>query len=72
VIASAVLLVALFFLRRRAVRRRRARRMMQRRQVAAAMRRGSLPVVDGRYRSGMRVGPPVESHVRIHRIQRSG
>jgi D-alanyl-D-alanine carboxypeptidase (penicillin-binding protein 5/6) len=72
VIAIAVLLVALFLLRRRAVRRRRERRMMQRRQVAAAMRRGSLPVVDGRYRSGMRVGPPVESHVRIHRIQRSG
>jgi D-alanyl-D-alanine carboxypeptidase (penicillin-binding protein 5/6) len=70
VIAGVVLLVILIVLRRRAVRRRRARRLAQRRRVAAAMRRGSLPVVDGRYRAGLRVGPPVESHVRIHPVQR--
>ena len=29
------------------------------------MRSGSLPVVDGRYRTGTRIGPPVESHVRV-------
>ena len=31
------------------------------------MRSGSLPVVDGRYRTGMRVGPPLESHVKVER-----
>jgi hypothetical protein len=31
------------------------------------MRSGGLPVVDGRYRPGTRLGPPIESHVRIHR-----
>jgi D-alanyl-D-alanine carboxypeptidase len=70
VIVVVVLLAALFLLRRRAVRRQRARRLAKRRAVRAAMRRGSLPVVDGRYRSGARFGPPVESHVRIHRVQR--
>ncbi|MDQ1521287.1 MAG: hypothetical protein QOI55_2360 [Actinomycetota bacterium] len=68
VIVVVLVLVALVVLRRRAVRRRRRRRIMQRRAVAAAMRRGSLPVVDGRYRAGSRVGPPLESHVRIHRV----
>ena len=29
------------------------------------MRSGGLPVVDGRYRAGTRIGPPVESHVRV-------
>jgi D-alanyl-D-alanine carboxypeptidase (penicillin-binding protein 5/6) len=53
-------------LRRRAVRRQRARRSAQRRQRAAAMRSGGLPVVDGRYRPGTRLGPPIESHVRVH------
>jgi D-alanyl-D-alanine carboxypeptidase (penicillin-binding protein 5/6) len=62
------LLAALVVLRRRAVRRQRARRLARRRAMAAAMRRGSLPVVDGRYRAGTRVGPPVESHVRVHRV----
>jgi hypothetical protein len=41
--------------------------MAHRRSVAAAMRRGTLPVVDGRYRAGTRVGPPLDSEVRIHR-----
>jgi hypothetical protein len=69
--AVVVLLVILFValaLRRRAVRRRRARRDAQRRQRAAAMRSGGLPVVDGRYRPGTRIGPPVESHVRVRRV----
>jgi D-alanyl-D-alanine carboxypeptidase len=54
-------------LRRRAVKRQRARRLAQRRQRAIAMRSGGLPVVDGRYRAGLRTGPPVESHVRVRR-----
>jgi hypothetical protein len=66
-IAFFVLLAAFVLLRRRAVRRQRARRLAARRATATAMRRGALPVVDGRYRTGTRVGPPVESHVRIHR-----
>ncbi len=66
-----VLLLALgFALRRRAVRRKRAQREARRRQRAAAMRSGSLPVVDGRYRPGTRIGKPVESHVRIRRANR--
>jgi hypothetical protein len=56
-----------FLLRRRAVKRQRLRRMARRRQRAAAMRSGGLPVVDGRYRTGMRLGQPVESHVRVQR-----
>jgi D-alanyl-D-alanine carboxypeptidase len=63
-----VLLVTTVALRRRAVRRRRARRLAQNQERAARMRSGGLTVVDGRYRTGMRVGPPVESHVRVHRI----
>jgi D-alanyl-D-alanine carboxypeptidase len=72
VIVLVALLVVFVLLRRRAVRRQRARRLAARRATAAAMRRGSLPVVDGRYRTGTRVGPPVESHVRIHRGPASG
>ncbi|HEX5614862.1 MAG TPA: hypothetical protein VFZ83_06865, partial [Acidimicrobiia bacterium] len=64
-------LVVLVGLRRRAVKRQRARRLARRRQMAAAMRRGSLPVVDGRYRAGTRTGPPVESHVLVHRVDRA-
>jgi hypothetical protein len=60
-----LLLIVLVLLRRRAVKRRRARRLAQRRSVAAAMRRGSLQVVDGRYRAGTRVGPPLDSKVRV-------
>jgi D-alanyl-D-alanine carboxypeptidase (penicillin-binding protein 5/6) len=55
-------------LRRRAVKRQRLRRMARHRQRAAAMRSGGLPVVDGRYRTGMRLGQPVESHVRVQRV----
>jgi D-alanyl-D-alanine carboxypeptidase (penicillin-binding protein 5/6) len=54
-------------LRRRAVKRRRARRLEQRRRRMAAIRSGGLPVVDGRYRPGLRMGPPLESHVRVRR-----
>ena len=50
-----------FFLRRRAVKRQRARRIARQRARAKAMRSGSLPVVDGRYRTGTRLGQPVES-----------
>lgn len=57
---------ACVFLRRRAVKRRRARRIA-RRARAKAMRSGSLPVVDGRYRTGTRVGPPVDSRVHVKR-----
>jgi len=34
------------------------------------MRSGGLPVVDGRYRAGTRIGPPVESHVRVRPVRR--
>jgi D-alanyl-D-alanine carboxypeptidase len=70
-VGTGALLFALVSLRRRAVRRQRARRLARRRAMAAAMRRGSLPVVDGRYRTGARIGPPLESHVRLHRVERS-
>jgi hypothetical protein len=66
------LLIVLFLLggaalalRRRAVKRQRAIRLARRRQRISAMRSGGLPVVDGRYRAGTRIGPPVESHVRV-------
>jgi len=62
-----LLLAALFVLRRRAVRRQRARRIARRRETAEMMRRGGLPVVDGRYRTGTRTGPPIHSNVRVHR-----
>jgi D-alanyl-D-alanine carboxypeptidase len=60
-------LTAVFFLRRRAVKRRRALRIARQRQRAAAMRSGGLTVVDGRYRPGLRMGPPLDSHVRVRR-----
>jgi len=61
-----ILLAAVAFaLRRRAVKRQRALRLARRRQRISAMRSGGLPVVDGRYRAGTRIGPPVESHVRV-------
>jgi len=56
-----------FFFRRRAVKKQRARRIARQRARAKAMRSGSLPVVDGRYRTGMRTGPPLESQVRVAR-----
>ena len=60
--------VVVFVLRRRTVRRQRAARLARKRQRAAAMRSGGLPVVDGKYRSGLRLGPPVESHVRVRSV----
>jgi D-alanyl-D-alanine carboxypeptidase (penicillin-binding protein 5/6) len=65
-----LLAITVVLLRRRAVKRQRARRLAQRRRVRDAMRRGSLQVVDGRYRIGTRMGPPVESHVNVQRQQR--
>ena len=55
-------------LRRRAVKHQRVRRLARKRHRAAQMRSGGLPVVDGRYRPGTRLGKPLESHVRIHRL----
>jgi D-alanyl-D-alanine carboxypeptidase (penicillin-binding protein 5/6) len=67
----ALVLVAMFvgavWLRRRAVKRRRAQRRARQRARAKAMRSGSLPVVDGRYRTGTRVGPPEESGMEVKR-----
>jgi D-alanyl-D-alanine carboxypeptidase (penicillin-binding protein 5/6) len=62
-----LLLAGAVWLRRQAVKRQRARRIARRRARAKAMRSGSLPVVDGRYRTGSRVGPPVESRMRVRR-----
>jgi D-alanyl-D-alanine carboxypeptidase (penicillin-binding protein 5/6) len=56
------------YLRRRAVKRERIRRLARRKQRLAAMRSGGLPVVDGRYRAGTRLGQPLESHVRVRPI----
>ena len=61
-----VLLAVAFVLRRRAVKRQRARRLA-RQARAKAMRSGSLPVVDGKYRTGTRTGPPDDSGVRVAR-----
>ncbi len=69
VIAVVALAFGLVMLRRRAVKRQRAQRLARRRQRMAAMRSGGLPVVDGRYRPGIRVGPPLESHVRVRTMQ---
>ena len=68
-LAVVLILVAavLIGLRRRAVKRQRAARLARRRQRISAMRSGGLPVVDGRYRPGTRIGPPVESHVRVRK-----
>jgi hypothetical protein len=62
-----VALAGAVWLRRRTVKRQRALRIARQRARAKAMRSGSLPVVDGRYRTGTRVGPPVESRVRVRR-----
>ena len=65
-----VLVVVLFvavLLRRRAVRRQRGRRIERQRARRKAMRSGGLPIVDGRYRTGTRLGQPVESQVRVQR-----
>ena len=63
ILVAAVLIV----LRRRKVKQQRAARLARRRQRISAMRSGGLPVVDGRYRPGTRIGPPVESHVRVRK-----
>ncbi len=71
--ALVVLILALAVViafRRRAVKRQRAIRLARRRQRISAMRSGGLPVVDGRYRAGTRIGPPVESHVRVRPARR--
>jgi serine-type D-Ala-D-Ala carboxypeptidase (penicillin-binding protein 5/6) len=68
-IVTILLLGVLVVLRRRAVKHQRSRRIARQRARAAQMRSGGLPVVDGRYRSGMRLGQPVESHVTIRRAQ---
>jgi D-alanyl-D-alanine carboxypeptidase (penicillin-binding protein 5/6) len=62
-----LILAGCVLLRRRAVKRQRARRIARQRARAKAMRSGGLPVVDGRYRTGTRVGPPAESRVRVKR-----
>lgn len=67
-IVTVLLLGGVIALRHRAVKRQRAMRMARRRQRMAAMRSGGLPVVDGRYRTGNRLGPPIESHVRVRKI----
>lgn len=64
-----LVLLVLVQLRRRAVKRQRARRLARRRATDKAMRRGALPVVDGRYRNGSR-GPSTGSHVRVTPIER--
>jgi hypothetical protein len=66
------LIGTLYLLRVRAVRRGRAKRLARQRATHSMMRRGSLPVVDGRYRTGTRVGKPVESHVQIRRGEETG
>ncbi|MGQ0823672.1 MAG: D-alanyl-D-alanine carboxypeptidase family protein [Actinomycetota bacterium] len=68
-IGGIVGLAALVGLRRRAVKRQRARRLARQRTRAARMRSGGLPIVDGKYRAGTRVGPPVESHVQLRRAR---
>jgi D-alanyl-D-alanine carboxypeptidase (penicillin-binding protein 5/6) len=67
IVVLLLVLALLYVLRVRAVRRARARRLARRREAREMMRRGSLPIVDGRYRTGTRVGKPVESHVQITR-----
>jgi D-alanyl-D-alanine carboxypeptidase (penicillin-binding protein 5/6) len=62
-----IMLFVAVLLRRRAVKRQRQRRIERQRARAKAMRSGSLPVVDGRYRTGTRLGPPVESQVRVQK-----
>jgi serine-type D-Ala-D-Ala carboxypeptidase (penicillin-binding protein 5/6) len=71
VILLVVALAGVIGFRRRAVKRQRARRLARRKQRISAMRSGGLPVVDGRYRSGSRIGPPVESHVRVRPVRRT-
>jgi serine-type D-Ala-D-Ala carboxypeptidase (penicillin-binding protein 5/6) len=71
VIVLMLALAVVIAFRRRAVKRQREVRLARRRQRISAMRSGGLPVVDGRYRSGTRIGPPVDSHVRVHPARRA-
>lgn len=64
-----LVLLVLVQLRRRAVKRQRARRLARRKATDKAMRRGALPVVDGRYRNGSGA-PSAGSHVRVTPIER--
>jgi D-alanyl-D-alanine carboxypeptidase len=57
-----------FVARRAQIKRRKRQRARTRRERAAMMRRGSLPVVDGRYRPGIRAGNPPQSHIRVQRV----
>ncbi|MDP9336363.1 MAG: hypothetical protein M3Q30_24035 [Actinomycetota bacterium] len=66
-----LLLAVVIGFRRRAVKRQRMLRLARHRQRTSAMRSGGLPVVDGRYRTGTRIGPPVESHVRVRPAPRT-
>ena len=66
VLVLLVILAVAFVLRRRAVKKQRAHRLA-RQARAKAMRSGSLPVVDGKYRTGTRVGAPEDSRVRVRR-----
>ncbi len=66
-ILIAAAFVGAIIARRAQVKRQKARRLAKRRSMQAALRRGSLPVVDGKYRAGMRTGPPVASNVRVTR-----
>jgi D-alanyl-D-alanine carboxypeptidase (penicillin-binding protein 5/6) len=65
VVIVALVLAILYLWRWRAVRRARARRLARRDATNSMMRRGALPVVDGRYRTGTRIGKPEESEVQI-------
>ncbi len=69
VVIVVALLGATMIARRAQVKRQRTRRLAKRRTTQAAMRRGSLPVVDGKYRAGMRTGPPVPSNVRVRKMR---
>ena len=62
-----IALIGAFMARREQIKRRKAKRKARQRSTQAALRRGSLPVVDGRYRAGMRTGPPVLSNVKLRR-----
>jgi hypothetical protein len=72
ILIVAVLLVGVVIVRRAQVKRQKARRLAKRRAMQAMLRRGSLPVVDGKYRAGMRTGPPVASNVRVTRGPKPG
>lgn len=65
---AAALLLSAFVVRREQIKRRKRRRVAARRERAVMIRRGSLPVVDGRYRRGQRTGPAPQAHIRVKRV----